>query len=184
LVVIAIVAILAAVVLPVFGVARERARISACASNLRQLGMAATLYSQDHDERFPVATTPHNPHLRLIRAMQPYVKSRGIYYCPSAPAANQPDLQDTDANWAAGNVSYLYWCYDNFLDRDSARWAQWLPAPTRLVTQSWDAGAWLFSDWWKREQPTAHRITNRLINYVCLDGHVQIVIAQPRSEFK
>lgn len=184
LVVIAIIAILAAILFPVFGVAKERARISACASNLRQLGMAAAMYSQDHDERLPLGTTPHNPQLRMLGAMQPYVKNRGIFYCPSAPGANQPDLLNTDANWAVGNISYLYWSYDNFLDRDSGQWAKWLPAPTRIVDDSWDPGTWVFSDCWKREQPTAHRITDRMMNYVCLDGHMAIVIAQPQGKFR
>ena len=52
LVVIAIIAILAAILFPVFAKAREKARTSSCASNLKQLGLAAMMYVQDYDEKF------------------------------------------------------------------------------------------------------------------------------------
>src|SRR5437016_802670 len=53
LVVIAIIAIIAAILFPVFAQARERARMSACMSNMRQIGMALTQYVQDYDETYP-----------------------------------------------------------------------------------------------------------------------------------
>jgi len=184
LVVMAVIAVLGAIIFPVFGVARERARLAACASNLRQIGMAAMLYSQDHDEAFPVGDTPHNPQLRLLRALEPYTRNPGIFYCPSAAAAGEDDLKNTQANWEAGNISYLYWSYDAFNDRDSAGFPKWLPAPKRIVTQRWESDTWLASDWWKRNKPSPHHITDRLMNYVCLDGHVDIVISNPKHRFK
>ena len=53
LVVIAIIAIIAALLFPVFAQARERARMTACVSNMRQIGHALMLYVQDYDETFP-----------------------------------------------------------------------------------------------------------------------------------
>src|SRR5438132_9901381 len=53
LAVIAIIAILAAILLPVFATARETARKTACLSNLRQIGLATRMYVQDYDDRFP-----------------------------------------------------------------------------------------------------------------------------------
>ena len=53
LVVIAVIAILAALLFPVFAQAREKARQAACASNLRQIGMAFAMYTEDYDERLP-----------------------------------------------------------------------------------------------------------------------------------
>src|SRR5687767_40795 len=58
LVVIAIIAILAAILFPVFAQARETARSSACSSNLKQIGTSIRMYSQDYDERFPMGTYP------------------------------------------------------------------------------------------------------------------------------
>src|SRR5579871_6111928 len=54
LVVIAIIAILAAILFPVFAQARESARTISCASNIRQIGVAILMYVQDNDERFPI----------------------------------------------------------------------------------------------------------------------------------
>src|SRR5579883_3234950 len=59
LVVIAIIAILAAILFPVFARAREAARRSQCASNLKQLGVAVLMYTEDYDEHFPVGVNWH-----------------------------------------------------------------------------------------------------------------------------
>ena len=83
LVVIAIIAILAAILLPVFATARERARQSSCLNNLKQLGTAVIAYSQDFDERYPVA--PVNGNISWSWALYSYVKSDGVYLCPDDP---------------------------------------------------------------------------------------------------
>src|SRR5262245_7684660 len=92
LVVIAIIAIVAAILFPVFAQAREKARQAACASNLRQLGMAMTQYLQDNDEHYP--PPPYSAEIsgqvRFVWWMDmifPYVKSGGVYTCPSDPEA-------------------------------------------------------------------------------------------------
>ena len=59
LVVIAIIAILAAILFPVFTQAREKARAASCLSNVRQLGVAVLLYTQDYDETYPILVYPH-----------------------------------------------------------------------------------------------------------------------------
>ncbi len=103
LVVIAIVAILAAFLFPVFSKVRENARRASCASNLKQLAAAFTLYTQDSDERLPGATDGPagvgvgggwvfysvfgaKPTLAVFDVAQgglfPYVKSRAVYVCP------------------------------------------------------------------------------------------------------
>jgi prepilin-type N-terminal cleavage/methylation domain-containing protein/prepilin-type processing-associated H-X9-DG protein len=86
LVVIAIIAILAAILFPVFAKAREKARSSSCLSNLRQLGSAAMQYAQDFDERFP-RTYLWSPTLQYRYwwndLVQPYVRNYQIVSCPS-----------------------------------------------------------------------------------------------------
>lgn len=82
LVVIAIIAILAAILFPVFARARENARRSACLSNTRQIGLGLSMYIQDYDERFPSyyfldGTGWHN-------ATLPYIKSKQLFVCPNA----------------------------------------------------------------------------------------------------
>ena len=100
LVVIAIIAILAAILFPVFAQAREKARTASCTSNLRQMGLAAVMYAQDYDEIYPgmwqwspLAILAHSPYLyppgwTLQQAEQqcqtcPYVKNAQIFKCPS-----------------------------------------------------------------------------------------------------
>src|SRR5579872_1572818 len=104
LVVIAIIAILAAILFPVFAKAREQARKVSCLSNMKQLGLATNMYVQDYDEKFPfgenwhadVPTTPTG----VVDAgyvcgnryqLKPYLKSEAIWLCPS------------DTSWAFQN---------------------------------------------------------------------------------
>src|SRR5437763_11380256 len=107
LVVIAIIAILAAILFPVFAQAREKARQTSCLSNLKQLGTGYMLYVQDYDEQFPLpcqsptrinnvywsppnlVTTQRTPDYQSWYATQganviyPYSKSYAIWACPS-----------------------------------------------------------------------------------------------------
>lgn len=88
LVVIAIIAILAAILFPVFSKAREKARQAACISNLKQLGLAAKMYTNDWDETFPMSVyfTGANT-VTFYHELDPYIKNRQIYQCPSKPKA-------------------------------------------------------------------------------------------------
>lgn len=113
LVVIAIIAILAAILFPVFARARDKARQAACMSNLKQLGLAFLQYQQDYDEKFPTpggramggapgggCVSPANGWIQSamvsgqsvdIGGIWPYVKSRGnggpnVWSCPNAKA--------------------------------------------------------------------------------------------------
>jgi prepilin-type N-terminal cleavage/methylation domain-containing protein/prepilin-type processing-associated H-X9-DG protein len=90
LVVIAIIAILAAILFPVFAQAREKARSSTCLSNQKQLGTAMSMYIQDYDERFPnwrtvVPKSADHPNGKItwVENMQPYAKNKNIWLCPS-----------------------------------------------------------------------------------------------------
>jgi|UPI000382BD63 prepilin-type N-terminal cleavage/methylation domain-containing protein/prepilin-type processing-associated H-X9-DG protein len=88
LVVIAIIAILAAILFPVFARAREKARQASCSSNIKQLCTAWQMYAQDYDERAVPANNTVNGaggHSRLWTAsfLMPYVKNRQLWECPS-----------------------------------------------------------------------------------------------------
>ena len=87
LVVIAIIAILAAILFPVFAKAREKARQTACTSNLKQLGLGMLQYIQDYDETFPVGTGYSGPCRGWAGQLYPYVKSYGVYSCPDDTTA-------------------------------------------------------------------------------------------------
>jgi len=85
LVVIAIIAILAAILFPVFAQARERARLITCTSNLRQIGQSLMMYVQDYDDRLPVAEFSEafaGAHgIFLFDVLQPYVKNYEMFKC-------------------------------------------------------------------------------------------------------
>src|SRR5579871_5026644 len=119
LVVIAIIAILAAILFPVFAQARAKARQTACLSNLKQLNLGIQMYIQDYDESFPYWTwgqsysggaagawgagTPNHYESIWIDAIYPYVKNAQVYECPSDV------YQITPANsalfwWATGDL--------------------------------------------------------------------------------
>jgi len=94
LVVIAIIAILAAILFPVFARARENARRSSCQSNLKQIGLGLSQYTQDYDEMYPqvypdAATNPCCDARRpggWTQVIQPYIKSTQLFACPSNSA--------------------------------------------------------------------------------------------------
>ena len=83
LVVIAIIAILAAILFPVFARARENARRSSCQSNLKQIGLGILQYTQDYDEKLPSACDNLSGDRPWQLTIQPYVKSVQLFKCPS-----------------------------------------------------------------------------------------------------
>jgi len=92
LVVIAIIAILAAILFPVFAKVREKARQTTCASNMKQIGLGMTQYIQDNDEMFPAGNpiVVEGHQVNMFYALMPYVKSTAVFSCPSNPINNQP----------------------------------------------------------------------------------------------
>ena len=94
LVVIAIIAILAAILFPVFAKARDKARQTVCISNLKQLALGLLMYAEDYDETLPMGpcpskaqwgwTTWSNTGVMWTEQIQPYIKNTAVFNCPSA----------------------------------------------------------------------------------------------------
>ncbi len=108
LVVIAIIAILAAILFPVFARARENARRASCMSNEKQMALAVIQYTQDYDEKLLPSWNARTSSADLwMNIIQPYVKSTQIFFCPSASNLN-PSGTLTTSNVAYGwNYNYL-----------------------------------------------------------------------------
>ncbi len=95
LVVIAIIAILAAILFPVFARAREKARQTSCLSNLKQIGLGVMMYCEDYDEMYPQThpgswsdPTPSDVDLSILRLdIYPYIKNWQVWRCPSDNSA-------------------------------------------------------------------------------------------------
>ncbi len=106
LVVIAIIAILAAILFPVFARARENARKSSCQSNLKQIGLGIMQYTQDYDEKLPYSRTDADPapwHVKIF----PYVKSTQIFACPSN-TGNTTILNNSTSTAIPQGIPYSY----------------------------------------------------------------------------
>ena len=114
LVVIAIIAILAAILFPVFAKAREKARATSCLNNLKQIDLAIMQYAQDYDECMPYIDSQTGNDIEAwtniefdnpwhntgtgdwVVMIQPYIKSRQVFQCPSAPRVGW------NGNWTRG----------------------------------------------------------------------------------
>jgi prepilin-type N-terminal cleavage/methylation domain-containing protein/prepilin-type processing-associated H-X9-DG protein len=189
LVVIAIIAILAAILFPVFARAREKARQTSCLSNLKQLGLGMLMYAQDYDERFcsigasgdgrNTGITTQIPEMGnwcwygspyyywqgWQWAVYPYVKNKQIYLCPSTEYNYYGvayGLPWHCPNSAGTGLAYLF-----YLPQKMANFAR--PAETLMITEKGAGGGncYLLS-----AQYYACRIShNDGMNIAYVDGH-------------
>ena len=210
LVVIAIIAILAAILFPVFAQAREKARQTACLSNTKQIGTAVQMYLQDYDEQLffyastaspsqsrtgAVIPTSQKDALRWWNIVMPYIKSAAVFACPSDGAPTP----SADINGQATILrSYI-----------ACRSAEGLalsqiddPVETMVVADKWEKNSvgavtdsWIEAwngDFDPDNGPGADhsrmfKAGNRhqgLINCVMFDGHAKVLTAGAIQESK
>jgi general secretion pathway protein G len=125
LTVIAVIAVLAAILFPVFMTARGKAREITCASNLRQIGLSISMYTQDYDGFYPYGVDPADkltpqiwnsvPEFRdqiatipyIHECLQPYIKAKEIFHCPSDIGFDREDFTglEIDPNGKPRNAS-------------------------------------------------------------------------------
>jgi len=105
LVVIAIIAILAAILFPVFAKAREKARQTSCASNLNQLGIGFAQYTQDYDERQPSGIGTTSEATGWASQIYSYEKSTGVYKCPDDATTPNPTTATVVSYAANSNLN-------------------------------------------------------------------------------
>lgn len=128
LVVIAIIAILAAILFPVFARAREAARATSCKSNIKQLGLAFAQYVQDYDETWPRDTVGGANNAGWADALQPYIKNQGIYQCPSEPTKTLAGpLQN----------NYVDYAYSRQLGQNASDASLYKPASCIVAIDGW-----------------------------------------------
>jgi prepilin-type N-terminal cleavage/methylation domain-containing protein len=200
LVVIAIIAILAAILFPVFAQAREKARQTACLSNCKQLGLALMMYTSDYDDTLPPCKIGNTPPYRHGCAstgegyplwpafwqdvVQPYTKNRGILRCPSRPNRGyQPEKADqpVDGNPESLRFGYVgnHWAFVNKTDVSVLQ--GWNAHGRRLASIAEPASMILvfegFDDCpemrWAIDQNLDCSIHNRGSTYIFTDGHAR-----------
>ena len=196
LVVIAIIAILAAILFPVFAQAREKARQTVCISNEKEIGLAGTMYVQDYDETYAVEREPntYNPPgpfgITWRATIQPYIKNLQIFYCPDDASNVQwsegyLDQQMYQCQAGNPNGNHLSYTYNGYLFDNSDGTKLFdinLPASEIMILESRleypDLGLWDFP-WnlsglpggFPGEGPfTSH---NSMLDLAFCDGHVK-----------
>ncbi|HEY3283575.1 MAG TPA: prepilin-type N-terminal cleavage/methylation domain-containing protein [Armatimonadota bacterium] len=209
LVVIAIIAILAAILFPVFAKARERARMVSCLSNLRQIATANTMYMNSSDGTLMISP-PDNGDFRhegfeghqlwdpkykstYIELLQPYIRSQGVWACPSDTGV----LWGTPATGAAGVraqfvsgqffTSYHYRHY--FSSYVGSRYDESAAATTPYVAYTESqfkdpSGTYAFHEFWPNHDPRVVPASQHpakvqgwapsdQMNFIFLDNHVK-----------
>jgi prepilin-type N-terminal cleavage/methylation domain-containing protein/prepilin-type processing-associated H-X9-DG protein len=116
LVVIAIIAILAAILFPVFAQAREKARAITCVSNMKQISLGAMQYVQDYDETYPIGQyyeADGVTHINWMIEINPYIKNGnppgtgGVWRCPSFPSNQSTEIKPSYDVAPDGNAPWI-----------------------------------------------------------------------------
>ncbi len=195
LVVIAIIAILAAILFPVFAKAREKARGTSCLNNVKQLGLGVMQYTNDYDETLPSGWKNTSPYEYSWRwSILPYVKNHQVYQCPSnlTPWPNElwtywgwPATADLNAGIRPSYAGTHTWAHIDW--QPTGRPLANIPRPATLIMimeSRWpfpDLGTWTM--WWAAP-PTLDDMSNPrgtynhhlgMSTWAFFDGHAKAI---------
>lgn len=183
LVVIAIIAILAAILFPVFAQARAKARAATCTSNVKQINLAIGMYVQDNDERWPFISWNNNNTLGLhwLESTAPYIKNVNVWQCPDGGDTlgwlggwNQVNgytnkychyTWNESAAWnvkiaTCSNVANTYLLMDKGNSQCFTTWYDWVGRAQNTVDDNWNS------------KPGPHN-EGKMVGFV--DGHVKFM---------
>jgi prepilin-type N-terminal cleavage/methylation domain-containing protein/prepilin-type processing-associated H-X9-DG protein len=169
LVVIAIIAILASILLPVFSRARAKARGTQCLSNLKQLGLAVQMYTQDWDGVTPPAYYSAGPkRFRWQQIVQPYAKNTEIYRCLEAPDYVDP-YTGLYMSYGMNSTNDGYACFWYGVAESMVQ----DPSGTIYMADSSDGAYYVY---WSATPPNERRVAKRHndgANFLFCDGHAK-----------
>jgi prepilin-type N-terminal cleavage/methylation domain-containing protein/prepilin-type processing-associated H-X9-DG protein len=199
LVVIAIIAILAAILFPVFAQAREAARKSSCQSNLKQIGLSLMMYTQDNDEVMPpmavcsagnIYTFPDGTMGSCwlwFHPLFPYIKNTAIYNCPSMTGVKYTGQYHPPGGYAASQHAMQWTALSLAAYRKVAETAivmdsGWLSDANTNPAMGWTETQYYLVDWdeipWGDNAPRPAPRHQFGTNVLYMDGHVKTVKTQ------
>jgi len=188
LVVIAIIAILAAILFPVFQKVRENARRTACLSNMKQIMLGEIQYNQDNDEHYSFCYSlgGGNAQQSWAQHISPYVKSNGVFLCPddtwnrgtiATPLGDAPVPLSYSETFMWGDWGSTHCASDATLSTVTS------PASTIFLSERWNwyhqfQEGWAQENWCNDKEflglsPAGATGHNGLSNYAFCDGHVK-----------
>jgi prepilin-type N-terminal cleavage/methylation domain-containing protein/prepilin-type processing-associated H-X9-DG protein len=164
LVVIAIIAILAAILFPVFARAREKARQTSCLNNVKQIALGLQMYSADYDDRLPGYRNNAIHSIKWQHMILPYVKNEQLYLCPSGerPTGTSP----------SSHYGFAYYYLNYRLIAELTHPAETICVGERAVS-GW--GGVCYAPSQDTLWPTANPgdVHNNGANYAFVDGHAK-----------
>jgi prepilin-type N-terminal cleavage/methylation domain-containing protein len=184
LVAIAIIMVLAALLVGAVGTASELGGLTACRSNLHDLGIALLAYAKDHGGALPVTETLDGPQPELTAGLAKggYMAEPRTYYCP---AERVPERRFSQENFDEGRIGYFYFsCEKASPNRLLSTFLRWNVTWPRRLQTAMPSGTWAASDCWFSGGPTAHRSFKKGVNYLTLGGSVGMVEESPRESFR
>ena len=212
LVVIAIIAILAAILFPVFAKAREKARTASCQSNLKQIAPAFAMYRADNDSAMPMdyfQVYNTNLYYRWLHAIYPYLNNDQVYQCPSRPTSLDtvwtPPYQsvprvfyssyyychyylagvpESQINDTTGTIMMMDgWFNPSTTVTDWNRGMFTSPNATAAVMANWVNGEWRDTAYVNREILDNMRRHNDAVDAAYYDGHVKRINNAAPADF-
>ena len=174
LVVIAIIAILAAILFPVFARAREKARTASCQSNLKQMGLSFLMYVQDYDGRCPNSPGNCSGYPNLVWRVQiyPYMQNWQLFHCPSHGGAAEDSSYSVNGRFVPWDCSSAT---PPFVGRDFADQADVYGVAQTILLGEW----WTSFDWDQHPDSQLHASWSQRPthndggNWLLADGHVK-----------
>jgi len=192
-VIIGVTASLVTLLVAPLGRSHELAKLTICKTRLHDVSEGLVMYAMANDSYLPVGEhlsdcvddTSFNPQPELLAALFPtYVDNAEVFYCPSEI---KPELAFTQGNVDAGRIGYFYYsCRKAPANRYLAQFL-WRPSGVhwpRQLRLGADPATWVMSDSWLSGEPTPHHNYKKGVNYLRMDGTVDMVETQPRADFR
>jgi len=209
LVVIAIIAILAAILFPVFARAREKARTASCQNNLKQLAPAMAIYRSDNDGGMPMdyyQIIGSTTYIRWLHVIYGYVNSDEVFQCPSKPTKMDTDWvppyqtlgpyssyyychyylaaeSESDVKDTTGTIMLMDGWFKDDCDQDWIRGMFTSPQANATVMANWVNGDWRDTYYVNREILANMRRHNDGVNAAYYDGHVKRINRATPADF-